>query len=453
MKINKKNYEEWFLDYFEERLTPEQVEELMAFLELNDDLKEEFESFENITLPPAKPVIFDAKEKLKKIGIISVGDINEKNCEAFLVAEVEGDLSSEQSDNLFEFLEKNPTLKKELELLKKSKLTPDNNIVFDNKEYLKKKPVITVGEINEQNYNDFFIAELENDLQASQVSELKEFLCKNPHLRKDNDLFGLLKVTPDKSIVFDRKELLKKTATQSNLINSQIGLKSSCYEKLTYPVLKDGASQNSDEKRALAQNKKFIINQSKVFNIKKIYYAVSIAASLIIILTIYMVFNSSKPQRLTIAYRSNINIDKRTIQANNDTNQIIIINTPQDTSSNNNYYTQNNQKTINIDKKIKNNLQKIQKVDDFKYANISNPKLINEKSDQKPDKLEEINDKENQFVLAQNNNNEKVNIKQINENNFTTLSFGEKVLGEAKKIGKNDILPQLKTYVPNCQIR
>ena len=63
MKISNENYEIWFLDYYEGQLAPEQVQELMNFLELNLDLKEEFEQFENITLIPEHTEKFDDKEK------------------------------------------------------------------------------------------------------------------------------------------------------------------------------------------------------------------------------------------------------------------------------------------------------------------------------------------------------------------------------------------------------
>jgi len=317
MNINRKNYEIWFLDYYEDRLTPEQVKELMVFLELNYDLKEEFENFENITLPPVKPVIFDAKESLKK--------------------------------NL----------------------------------------IIALGEINKQNYKDFFIAELENDLQPSQLTELKKFISINPHLKKENELFSLLKVTPDKSIVFDRKEQLKK-----------------------------------------------IVPHPKEFNLNKLYYPISIAASLIILFGIYLAFNNNKLQTLTVAYRNNINIDKRAIQ-NNNTIRKIIINNSDNTSTNNKYYAHNTQKTNN-------NIQKVKNIEDFKYVSIINPKLIAEKSDKKPDKLTEINVSEDLFVLAQKQKTETENEKQLNDKNLKTLSFGGALWAVTKETGKKHIIPKVK---------
>ena len=66
MTINRNNYEAFFLDYRENNLTPEQVAELLIFLEQYPDLKEEFESFETIQMAPDKNIRFEVKESLKK---------------------------------------------------------------------------------------------------------------------------------------------------------------------------------------------------------------------------------------------------------------------------------------------------------------------------------------------------------------------------------------------------
>ena len=46
MKIDRNNYEVYFIDYFEGNLNREEREELFQFLFLNPDLKNEFDEFE-----------------------------------------------------------------------------------------------------------------------------------------------------------------------------------------------------------------------------------------------------------------------------------------------------------------------------------------------------------------------------------------------------------------------
>ena len=50
MDINIHNYEAFFLDYHEVNLSPQQVADLLLFIEQHPQFKEEFESFENIQL-------------------------------------------------------------------------------------------------------------------------------------------------------------------------------------------------------------------------------------------------------------------------------------------------------------------------------------------------------------------------------------------------------------------
>lgn len=50
MNINSHNYEAFFLDYHEGNLSPQQVADLLLFLEQHPGLKQDFDSFENIRL-------------------------------------------------------------------------------------------------------------------------------------------------------------------------------------------------------------------------------------------------------------------------------------------------------------------------------------------------------------------------------------------------------------------
>ena len=63
--INRSNYEVWFIDYADGKLSHEHVAELLLFLEENPDLKNEFGFFEPVELPVDK-VEFPFKENLKK---------------------------------------------------------------------------------------------------------------------------------------------------------------------------------------------------------------------------------------------------------------------------------------------------------------------------------------------------------------------------------------------------
>ncbi|MEI6823191.1 MAG: lipocalin/fatty-acid binding family protein [Bacteroidota bacterium] len=156
MSINKNNYEIYILDYYEGTLTMSEEHELQAFLIANPDIKEEFDSFENISIVPDKQVRFDLKLALKQTPDTSKVIINDTNYKEYFIASIEGDLDNSQQKQLEIFLQNNPTLKDEYKLFSLTKLIPDTTIVFENKKDLKK---FTLGNINKKvNYATVAIA-------------------------------------------------------------------------------------------------------------------------------------------------------------------------------------------------------------------------------------------------------------------------------------------------------
>ena len=140
MNINRNNYEAYFLDYHEKTLQPEQVAELMVFLEANPDLKEEFDSFETFSLVHDN-ALFENKKALKKKEYKATERINSFNYEEWMVADMEGDLLLNQISEIKDFLKINPSARLEYSLFKKTRLQPDNT-PYDYKDSLKKGGLI-----------------------------------------------------------------------------------------------------------------------------------------------------------------------------------------------------------------------------------------------------------------------------------------------------------------------
>ncbi len=210
MKINRNNYEEFILDYYDGSLNPNQVSELFLFLKENPDIKEEFDSFENLSIVFDENIVFENKESLKKKDIIPIGTIDSSNYENYFVAELENDLTEKEANDVHEFLKLNPHLAETYHLLKLTKLKPDTSIVFENKEHIKKKEIISVGLIDASNYESFFIADFEKDLKPEEAQHLEQFLLQNNHLLEDYNLFKQTKLIADTSIVYENKTALKK---------------------------------------------------------------------------------------------------------------------------------------------------------------------------------------------------------------------------------------------------
>lgn len=141
MSINRENYELYFLDYFDGNLTGELKQELFAFLQQHSDLKAEFEAFDDVRLQ-APEVKMSGKEALKKTPVVATGVITENNYEDYLIASAEGDLSAKEAQHLDTFLKNNPHLREEVAMYQQTRLRPDKEITYAQKQDLKKKPLL-----------------------------------------------------------------------------------------------------------------------------------------------------------------------------------------------------------------------------------------------------------------------------------------------------------------------
>jgi hypothetical protein len=204
MKINSENCEAWFLDYYEGNLSKEGVEELFAFLTLNPELRELFDSYDEVSFSPDKQISFDWKSELKKPVDVQEG-ITESNYEEYFVSHVEGLLSAEGKTEVEKFLLQFPAKREELELLQKAILIPDEEIVFEHKASLHKSILIA-----QENFDEMAIASIEGLLNKEEEKALAASLAANEEQQKSYALFSQTKLSPDTSIVFEDKESLKQ---------------------------------------------------------------------------------------------------------------------------------------------------------------------------------------------------------------------------------------------------
>ncbi|MEJ0102609.1 MAG: hypothetical protein WDO19_08680 [Bacteroidota bacterium] len=64
MKIDRHNYEEFFLLYVDNELTAEQKNSVHRFIQENPDLARELEILQQVTLKADDAIVFDGKETL-----------------------------------------------------------------------------------------------------------------------------------------------------------------------------------------------------------------------------------------------------------------------------------------------------------------------------------------------------------------------------------------------------
>ena len=128
--INRNNYELFIIDFYDEKLSSTQKAELFVFLDQNPEIKEEFELYSPVTLD-AGSEFFVGKEKLKK------SSLNSRVVDQ-LIAYLESDLDKDGRRKIEELINSDQEVFVELEILKKTKVLPDYNIVFKNKSVLKR---------------------------------------------------------------------------------------------------------------------------------------------------------------------------------------------------------------------------------------------------------------------------------------------------------------------------
>jgi len=208
MKINRDNYEAYFLDYHEGQLSPEMIEEVELFVVQNPDLKNMLDEFEAISLVADEDIVFETKFSLKKNQVFATSQVNELNYEEYLVSEAEGLLNTEELSAIEEFISINPQFEKDRKLFALAHPSVDDDIVFKAKESLKKK-AIPVGAIDVETFETFMARELEGDLNPDEKSHLIEFMQFNPHLEKDRKLYSHTILSADKDIIFEDKKSLK----------------------------------------------------------------------------------------------------------------------------------------------------------------------------------------------------------------------------------------------------
>ncbi|MDT8392645.1 MAG: zf-HC2 domain-containing protein [Bacteroidales bacterium] len=135
MTINEHNYEAYFLDYYEGNLPEEDIGVLMAFLDENPGLREEFLEYEGLRIKPDMNISFAAKNALKK----STAGKNHPTGDELLIAYLEGDLDKEEAIRVEAALHDDEHASERLVLLKSIILKPSLSIVYPKKEKLKKK--------------------------------------------------------------------------------------------------------------------------------------------------------------------------------------------------------------------------------------------------------------------------------------------------------------------------
>lgn len=136
MNISRHNYEAFFILYMDNELAPADRRMVEDFVQLHPDLKEELDQMLLYKLTPDTEIVFSGKEELLKGQESSM--INLSNYEEYLLLYTDHELTPAQRAAVEQFAAENLAVKKELDLLRFTRLQPEN-IEFPDKASLYRK--------------------------------------------------------------------------------------------------------------------------------------------------------------------------------------------------------------------------------------------------------------------------------------------------------------------------
>ena len=131
MIINRHNYEECFILYWDNELTASQKQAVESFVNENADLQEEFKLLGETRFTPDNNIQLEKKEFLLNNSFINITNYEEQ-----LLNYIDDEVTAGQRKEIEVFTGQYSAVKQELALLQKTKLQPEAEITFPDKSIL-----------------------------------------------------------------------------------------------------------------------------------------------------------------------------------------------------------------------------------------------------------------------------------------------------------------------------
>jgi len=188
--------------------------------------------------------------------------INIHNYEAFFLDFLDGNLSESEMKELSRFLQKNPSLKEELDSFEEITLEP-SNIKFENKQELIKQTQAQHFEITEFEY--LCVADIENDSNNEELKQLKKELSVSEN-KAIYTIFHKVKLQANKKIVFSNKSKLLKKYVSVNF-RTVISVASAAAILLFFVLKGDFVNNDSSDNTGKQLAEKVIKNETVKSNV------------------------------------------------------------------------------------------------------------------------------------------------------------------------------------------
>lgn len=135
-----------------------------------------------------------------------MGKIDIHNYEEFVLDYLENNLSPEDRDAFIMFINEHPEIKEEIELVEELEFATES-VIFESKGQLKKTSPIKELEV----FDYLSIASIEGDLSQKENLEFIQSLDQNENEKRNYELYRLTKLDADNSLEYPGKSSLKKT--------------------------------------------------------------------------------------------------------------------------------------------------------------------------------------------------------------------------------------------------
>lgn len=143
--------------------------------------------------------------------------IDRQNYELYAIDFLDGKMTPAETAAFMAFLTENPDIAQEIELLRDIDTEIAPKQTSQDFSFLMKN--INQTRVTPESFEEFCVAYHEGDLDQKSQSELIEFIAEDSIRRQKFEGYGKLKISPDTSIVFSEKNLLKQRSIK--LVNAR----------------------------------------------------------------------------------------------------------------------------------------------------------------------------------------------------------------------------------------
>jgi anti-sigma factor RsiW len=133
--------------------------------------------------------------------------IDQHNYEEFFLLYVDGELSATDKQTVDQFVQANPGLAVELEMLLQMRLTDEEPVLFEGKESLFRNEA---AEINLQNHEEQFLLYVDNELDEVSKEKVETFVLQHPALQESFTLLKQTRLEPEAIVFSDKSSLYRK---------------------------------------------------------------------------------------------------------------------------------------------------------------------------------------------------------------------------------------------------